>query len=73
MIGIEFVRDQKTKEKAPDLRGRIIQMAFHKGLLVLGSGDTTLRLCPPLVIDEEQADFAVRTLDACIAEVERSI
>jgi 4-aminobutyrate aminotransferase len=48
-------------------------MAFHKGLLVLGSGDTTLRLCPPLVIDEEQADFAVRTLDACIAEVERSI
>jgi len=73
MIGIEFVRDQKTKEKAPDLRSRIIQMAFHKGLLVLGSGDTTLRLCPPLVIDEEQADFAVRTLEACIAEVERSV
>jgi 4-aminobutyrate aminotransferase len=73
MIGIEIVRDQKTKEKAPDLRNRIVQLAFQQGLLVLGSGDTTVRLCPPLVIDEEQADFAVRTLDTCITEAESSI
>jgi 4-aminobutyrate aminotransferase len=73
MIGIEFVRDQRTKEKAPDLRNRIIQLAFRKGLLVLGSGDTTLRVSPPLVVDEEQVGFALRTLDACIHEVERSL
>lgn len=73
MIGIEFVRDQQTKEKAPELRNEIIQLAFHKGLLVLGSGDTTLRFCPPLVIDEEQADFAVRTLEECICEVEKKL
>src|SRR5580658_5227534 len=73
MIGIEFVRNQKTKEKATDLRNRIVQMAFHKGLLVLGSGDTTLRLCPPLMIDEEQADFAVRTLDGIITEIEKTL
>jgi 4-aminobutyrate aminotransferase len=73
MIGIEFVRNQETKEKAPDLRNKIVQMAFQKGLLVLGSGDTTLRICPPLMIDEEQAEFAVRTLDGIIGEVERSI
>jgi len=72
MIGIEFVRDQKTKEKAPEFRNKIVQAAFHKGLLVLGSGDTTLRLCPPLVIDEAQARFAVQTLDACISELEKS-
>jgi 4-aminobutyrate aminotransferase len=73
MIGIEFVRDQKTKEKATDLRNKLVQMAFHKGLLVLGSGDTTLRLCPPLLIDETQADFALNTLEACITELERSL
>jgi 4-aminobutyrate aminotransferase len=73
MIGIEFVRDQKTKERAPDLRNRIVQMAFRKGLLVLGSGDTTLRLCPPLMIDEEQAEFAVRTLDGIVSEIERTL
>ena len=73
MIGIEFVRDQRTKERATDLRNKIVHAAFHKGLLVLGSGDTTLRLCPPLVIDEEQADFAVRALEDCIREVERTL
>ena len=73
MIGIEIVRDQKTKEKAPELRNRIVELAFHKGLLILGSGDTTIRLCPPLVIDEEQAEFAVATLNSILGEIERSL
>jgi len=73
MIGIELVRDQKTKERAPELRNRIVQLAFHKGLLVLGAGENSLRLCPPLLIENEQAEFAVHTLDACISEVERSL
>jgi 4-aminobutyrate aminotransferase len=73
MIGIEIVRNQKTKEKAPELRNRVVQLAFEKGLLLLGSGDTTVRICPPLVIDEEQAEFAVRTLDGIITEIERSL
>jgi 4-aminobutyrate aminotransferase len=63
MIGIELVKDQKTKEKAPELRNRIIDAAYHKGLLILGSGENTVRFCPPLVIDEEQAEFAVKTLE----------
>ncbi len=71
MIGVEIVREQKTKEKATDLRDRIVKLAFAKGLLVLGAGENTLRLSPPLLIDEEQAEFAVRTLEACISEVEK--
>ncbi len=63
MIGIELVKDQKTKEKAPELRNRIIDAAYHKGLLILGSGENTVRFCPPLVIDEEQAEFAVKTIE----------
>jgi len=73
MIGIEIVRDQKTKEKAPDLRNRLVQMAFQKGVLLLGSGDTTLRLMPPLIVEEEQADFALRVLESCIAELEEAV
>jgi len=72
MIGIEFVRDQKTKEKAPSIRDHVIEAAYRKGLLVLGAGENSLRLAPPLIVDEEQADFALRTLDACITEAERS-
>lgn len=73
MIGIEFVRDQKTKERAPELRNLVVQKAFRKGLLVLGAGENSLRLAPPLLIGEDQADFAVRTLGECIAEAERSV
>ncbi|HTZ75524.1 MAG TPA: acetyl ornithine aminotransferase family protein [Candidatus Aquilonibacter sp.] len=72
MIGVEIVRDQKTKEPAPDLRKRILDAAFHKGVLILGAGESTLRLAPPLLIDEEQAEFAVRTVEACIEEVART-
>jgi 4-aminobutyrate aminotransferase len=72
MIGVEIVRDQKTKEPAADLRHRILDAAFHKGLLILGAGESTLRISPPLMIDEEQADFALKTIEACIAEAERA-
>jgi 4-aminobutyrate aminotransferase len=71
MIGVEIVKDQTSKERAHDLRDAIVTSAFAKGLLILGAGENVLRLCPPLVIDEEQADFAIRTLEACIAEIER--
>jgi 4-aminobutyrate aminotransferase len=71
MIGVEIVRDQKTKEPAPDLRHRILDAAFHKGLLILGAGESALRISPPLLIDQEQAEFAMRTIEECIVEVER--
>ena len=62
MIGVEIVRDQKTKERAGDLRDAIVDRAFEKGLLLLGAGENTIRIAPPLMIDEEQADF--RSADA---------
>jgi 4-aminobutyrate aminotransferase len=73
MIGIEMVHDQKSKEKAPGLRNRVIDLAYHKGLLVLGAGENSLRLAPPLIIEEEQAAFALNILDACISEAEGSL
>jgi 4-aminobutyrate aminotransferase len=73
MIGIEIVRDQRTKEKATDLRNVMVEQAFHKGLLVLGAGANSIRLSPPLLIDEEQADFALRTLEECVREVEKTL
>jgi 4-aminobutyrate aminotransferase len=72
MIGVEIVRDQKTKERAGDLREAIVDLAFEKGLLLLGAGENTVRIAPPLVVDEEQASFAVQTLESCIGEIEKS-
>jgi len=66
MIGFELVRDRETKERAPELRERIQSLAFERGLLVLGAGRNAIRLCPPLVITRDQADFAVDTLEECL-------
>jgi 4-aminobutyrate aminotransferase len=69
MLGIEIVRDQATLEKAPGWRDRIVSLAFERGLLMLGAGDNSLRLCPPLVITRDQCDFALDTLEACLKQV----
>ncbi len=69
MLGIEIVRDQATKEKAAAWRDRVVTLCFERGLLVLGAGDNTLRLCPPLVINRDQCDFALDTLEACLKQV----
>ena len=66
MIGIELVRDQKTRERAPALRNRVLELAFERGLLVLGAGENSIRLCPPLVITQDQAGFAVDVLEECL-------
>ncbi|HEV3202553.1 MAG TPA: acetyl ornithine aminotransferase family protein [Bryobacteraceae bacterium] len=66
MIGIELVRDQRTKEIAPQLRDHVMQLAFERGLLVLGAGDNTIRLCPPLVVTVDQCEFALDTLEECL-------
>jgi len=66
MIGIELVRDQATKERAPELRDRLVQMCFERGLLLLGAGPNSIRICPPLVLTRDQADFAVDTIAECL-------
>jgi 4-aminobutyrate aminotransferase len=71
MIGIEFVRDRQTKERATTERDRIVDMMFARGVLVLGAGRNTIRLSPPLVLTKPQADACLQALDSAIGEVER--
>jgi 4-aminobutyrate aminotransferase len=71
MIGIELVNDKVTKEPAHAIRNRLEEMAFERGLLILGCGTNSIRLCPPLVITEDQADFAVDTLEQCLRALEQ--
>ena len=73
MIGIEIVRDQKTKERAADLRNFIVDRAFYNGLCILGAGENSLRLSPPLMIDRQQADCALGILGKCLQEAEKKI
>ena len=57
MIGVEFVRDRVGKERLPELRDEVEVECFRNGVLLLGAGPNTLRICPPLIINREQAKF----------------
>jgi 4-aminobutyrate aminotransferase len=69
MIGVELVRDRKTKTRAPSERDALVMAAFRRGLLILAAGQNSIRLSPPLVLTKEQADTAVRILDEALTEL----
>ncbi|MBV9609251.1 MAG: acetyl ornithine aminotransferase family protein [Acidobacteria bacterium] len=71
MLGVEIVKDQRGKAKAPAARDMAVQLAFERGILFLGCGENSIRLSPPLVVTEEQADIALDVLDECISIVEK--
>jgi 4-aminobutyrate aminotransferase len=66
MIGVELVRDRKTKERATAERDRVVRECFTRGLLVLGAGQNAIRLSPPLVLTKAQADTALAILDQAL-------
>ncbi len=69
MIGIELVKDRTTKEPASQERDQVEIECFHRGLIIQGCGVSTIRLSPPLIIDQEQCDFALETLDQALSAV----
>lgn len=71
MIGLEIVKDKKTKTIAREDRDRITQLAFERGVILLGAGESSIRIVPPLIVTQEQADIAMDVLEECIAAVEK--
>jgi len=68
MIGMELVSNRLTRLPAPELQHEIVQRAFQQGLLVLGAGRSSLRLAPPLIVDERDVDVALSMLDELLTE-----
>jgi 4-aminobutyrate aminotransferase len=73
MIGIELVKDRKTKERAVDERNAVVQAMFRRGVLVLGAGRNALRLAPPLVLSKAQGDSVLKALDESLGEVAKKL
>jgi 4-aminobutyrate aminotransferase len=69
MIGVELVRDPKTKERAIEERNAIVQAMFKRGVLILGAGRNAIRFAPPLVLKADQADAILRLFDESLTEV----
>jgi 4-aminobutyrate aminotransferase len=59
MVGVELVLDRETRERDPELRGRVVTECFRRGLLILGCGKNTVRFCPSLAVSEAEVTVAV--------------
>ena len=73
MIGVELVKDRKTKERAVEARGALLQAMFRRGVLILGAGKNAVRFAPPLVLTREQADIVLRLFDESMSEIARGV
>jgi 4-aminobutyrate aminotransferase len=71
MIGIELVKDKATREPVPELRNRVETLAFERGLMILGCGETSLRLSPPLIVNKDEATVALDILEDALTAVEK--
>lgn len=69
MVGIEFVKNPKTKEPAPELTSEIIQACAKMGLLVEGAGtyNNVIRFLAPLVMTDEQLEAGLDIFEKAIA------
>lgn len=70
MVGMEFVKDRQTKERAVDLRDHVIQHAFEHGLLVIPCGTNSIRMTPPLNIPHHLVEEGLHIFEAALTDAE---
>ena len=63
MVGIELVKDRKTKEYATKERDDLVLRTFKRGLLILGAGPSSIRLAPPLITTTDQAEIGIQIFE----------
>lgn len=66
MVAVDVMKDGQHNV---ELRNTIENTCFDHGLLILGCGESGLRLCPPLCITSAQIQTAVRILGEVVTKV----
>jgi hypothetical protein len=69
-LGVELVRDRRTLEPATEEASYVVERLRERGILsgLDGPHENVLKLRPPLVFGEEDADRFVSTLDDVLGE-----
>ena len=57
---------QAIEFKTADQAAHLVQTAFERGLLLLTAGTRAVRICPPLVLDREEAATGLEIISACL-------
>jgi 4-aminobutyrate aminotransferase len=71
MIGVEFVKDRKSKTPDDVARDRAIELAFERGLVLLGCGKSVIRIAPPLSVTQAEMDEGLAIFEEAVALAEK--
>lgn len=73
MLGVELVKDRKTKEVAPKETLRLMELCKDRGLLIGkgGMAGNVVRIKPPMCITRRDADFIVDVMDESLSALEK--
>lgn len=71
MLGVDFVKNHKTKEYYTTLRDEVQRLGFEYGLISLGCGKSTIRFAPPLSITKTEIDEGLKIFDHVIRLAEK--
>ena len=71
MLGIDFVKDKETREPAGAFRNRVADLAFERGVIALGCGESVIRVSPPLNITKAEIDEGLMAFDEAIGVAEK--
>jgi len=71
MIGVELVRDRRKKTPAKKEAEEVMIRCWKQGLAIITAGVSTIRICPPLIIDRDLVDIALEILERNIATIEK--
>lgn len=73
MIGVELVKDQKTKEPASVETAKLTYRCWEKGLIVinLATFSNVIEITPPLVLTRELAEEGLTRFEQALTDVEK--
>jgi 4-aminobutyrate aminotransferase len=72
MLGVEFVKNRSPRHPDEALRDQVVDLAFERGLLLLGCGKSTVRFSPPLCVTAEEIDEGLLIFEEAIAIAEQT-
>jgi 4-aminobutyrate aminotransferase len=70
MVGAELVQDE-SRVPAKDIRNRIERIAIDNGLLILGAGESSIRFCPPLMIERDTVNEGLELFEKSMTQAEQ--
>ena len=69
VMGLDIVKDRKTKERDPETTMKIITKCCENGLIIGAVSGNVIRVAPPLVISKDEADESLDIMEKVLTSL----